>query len=185
MLLTAPPAWHPASSLLGRALRRGVADERQAESLYIVAVALVAVGMALLEQWGWMRWEAAPLAYGLGLGAVWLLAGATCLAGWRPRLHVRVLAGRLEIRRGDEELVLVCAQVESAERVSAAVYHRHWRSYAATRAFVNRLGEEVLLLRTAYGPVVLGLPAADLARLETHLAARIGLRTADRLVRAA
>ncbi len=185
MHLTDPPAWHPASSLLGRALRRRVADERRAESTYIVVVALVAVVLALAGQWGWMRWEASPLAYGLGLGAAWLLAGAACLAGWRPRLHVRARAGRLEIRRGAEELVLPYGQIEAAERVSAEAYHRHWRRYAATRSFVNRLGDEVLLLRTARGPVVLGLARPDLLRLEAHLGARIGLRTADRFVRAA
>lgn len=174
MYLTAPPAWHPASSLLGRALRRWAADERQAESTYLVVVALVAVVLALLGQWGWMRWEASPLAYGLGLGAAWLLAGAACLAGWRPRLHVRVHAERLEIRRGGEELVLGCAEVESAARVSAAAYHRHWRRYAATRVFVNRLGDEVLLLRTAHGPVVLGLDPPSLLRLEASLGARAG-----------
>ena len=173
MHLTAPPAFHPASSPLGRALRRRSADARQAEGLYVVAAALVVVGAALLGQWGWIRWSAAPLAYGTALGAAWLLVGAACFAGWRPRLHVRAHAGRLEIQRGAEGLGLAYAQVEAVERITAEAFHRHWRRYAATRAFVNRLPRELLLLRTEHGPVVLGLPPAELARLESHLAGHL------------
>lgn len=183
MHLTAPPAFHPASSLLGRALRRPIADARQAESLYIVAVALVTVAVALLGQWGWMHWGDS-FAYAAVQGVVWLLVGAVCFAGWRPRLHVRARAEALHISRGAEALVLPWRRIEAAERVSAESYHRHWRRYAATRAFVNRLPEELLLLRTGAGPVVLGLAAADLARLEAHLAERLDAASVP-LVRAA
>lgn len=169
MHLTAPPAFHPASSLLGRALRRHAADARQAESLYIVAAAFVVTAAMLIGQWGWMRWSAAPLAYGAALGAGSLLIAVACFAGWRPRLRVHLGPDVLEIQRGAEALALPLDQIELAERLPAEAFHRHWRRYAATRVFVNRLPAEVLLLRTAHGPVILGLPDMDLARLKACL----------------
>jgi hypothetical protein len=170
MHLSAPPAFHPVSSLLGRALRRRAADARQAEGLYVVAAALVLVGGVLLGQWGWMLGRAHPVAYGVAAGLGWAVIGAACFGGWRPRLHVRVGGGALHIARGAEALVVPLGEVERAERIAAAEYHRHWARYAATRAFVNRLGDEVLLLRTARGPVVLGLGPSELSRLEARLA---------------
>lgn len=170
MHASAPPTYHPPSSPLGRAVRRRAADARQAESLYAVAAALVVVAAALLSQWGWMIPEADPLLVGVATGAGWALVGAACFAGWRPRLHVRIGGGALHVRRGRETLVLPLGEIEAAERVSAAQFHRHWRRYAATRVFVNRLPAELLLLRTSRGPVVLGLPAAELARLEIQVA---------------
>lgn len=185
MRLTIPPAYHPASSLLGRLVRRWAADDRQAESLYVVAVALVLVTAALLGPWVWMRYGAGGAPGSVVMLGIAGLLGGGCLLGWRPAVRVHVRAEALEIRRGTEVLVLPYERIHAAERISAAAYHRHWRRYAATRVFVNRLPAELLLLRTAHGPVVLGLAAADLARLETHLADRLDLRTAERLVHAA
>lgn len=168
-------------------MRRWAADARQAESLYIVVVALVLVVVMLAGQWAWVVWGAqggaATLWYFAAQVAMGLVVGIGCLLGWRPPIHVRADADGLTIRRGAEMLALPYDAIMSAERAPAALYHRHWRRYAATRAFVNRLGDEVLLLRSTDGPVVLALPAADLARLDAHLTAR--LETAPRLVRAA
>ena len=170
MYASAPPVFHPPSSPLGRAVRRYAGDERQAEGLYAVAAALVLVAAVLVGQGVWLVLEAAPLTYGIASVLGWGLVAAVCFAGWRPRLRVWADGGALRIGRGRESLVLPLAAVESAERVPAADYHRHWRHYAATRAFINRLGAEVLLLRTERGPVVLGLDAEDLARFEALLA---------------
>lgn len=170
MHASAPPAFHPPSSLLGRAVRRRAADARQAEGLYAVAAALAVVAAALLTQWGWMLPETDPLTVGAATVAGWVLVSAACFIGWRPRLHVHVDGASLRVRRGRESFVLPLGAIASAERVPAAVFHRHWRRYAATRAFVNRLGDEVLLLRTEHGPVVLGLADGDLTRLEERIA---------------
>ncbi|NNF58181.1 MAG: hypothetical protein HKN04_08055, partial [Rhodothermaceae bacterium] len=75
--------------------------------------------------------------------------------------------------------------IECTERITADACHRHWRRYAATQAFVNRLPDELLLLRTTSGPVVLGLAPDALDRLEAHLAEHLEVESAEPLIRAA
>lgn len=183
-----PRSFHPPASLLGRRVRRGARDARQAESLYVVVAALVLCAGALASQWGWIAWGTDPdtaVAYFVAQTVGWLLLAGTCLAGWRPRAVVVARERMLDVRQGDEALSLHYGRIASAERITAAAYHRHWRRYAATRVFVNRLPDELLLLRTAAGPVVLGLAAPDLDRLEAHLAEHVEAPVDARLVRAA
>ena len=188
MDLTVPAALHPASSLLGRLVRRWSDDERQAESRYIVAAALVLGGATLAGQWAWVVWGTeGEMALGFFAAQVvgGLFVGGFTLLGWRPALHIRADDQRLTVQRGAETLDLPYEAVTSVERITAAAYHGHWRRYAATFAFVNRLPADLLLLTTARGPVVLGLPAGDLARLEAHLAGQVPPDVERRLVRAA
>ncbi len=190
MHLTVPPAFHPPSSLLGRLVRRWSADERQAASRYIVAAALVFVAVTLAGQWGWVLWSTGAdgdpaLGYFLAQGVAGLVMSGVCLLGWRQPIHVRADANGLAVRRGAETLVLAYGEVQSAKRITADAYHRHWQRYAATRAFVNRLPADLLLLHTARGPVVLGLTAADLGRLDAHLAGQLEPDRTRRFVHAA
>ena len=186
--LVIPRSLHPPSSLLGRLVRRRARDARQAESLYLVAAALVLCVGALVSQWGWIAVGTGPNVapeYVAGqLAAAALLVGG-CLLGWKPPIVITAHDGGLDVRQGAETVSIPHERIHAAERISAAAYHRHWRRYAATCAFVGRLPDELLLLRTDAGPLVLGLAAPDLDRLETHLADRLDLRTAERLVRAA
>jgi hypothetical protein len=56
------------------------------------------------------------------------------------------------------------------DTVSATTYHRHYRRYAATAAFVGAPRDELLLFRTERGPVVVGLGDAEAqAALRTHV----------------
>ena len=186
-----PASFHPPASLLGRLARRRAQDDRQGESYYFVAAALVLCVGSLLSQWGWVAFGTSGPG---GLPEPWyfavqvvggLLLGGAVLLGWKPAVAVVAHEGGLDIRRGTEAVSLNYARIHAAERISADAYHRHWRRYAATRAFVNRLPAELLLLRTASGPLVLGLAPADLDRLELHLAERAEIQTSAPLVRAA
>ena len=183
-----PRSLYPPASLLGRLVRRGARDARQAESLYVVTAALVLCLATLSSQWGWIGWGTDPdtaVAYFVAQVVGGVLLVGTCLLGWRPRVVVAAHERKLDVQQGAEALSLHYGQVASAERITAEAYHRHWRRYAATRAFVGRLPEELLLLRTEAGPVVLGLAAPDLDRLESHLADRVEAPVDARLVRAA
>ena len=175
MTLIAPPAFHPPSSLLGRLVRRWAKDGRQAESLYIVVAALVLVGVTLAGQWGWVLWGLAPdgspnVAYFAAQFVGGLVVGGSCLLGWRRPVRVEIGDDGIQIARGPDTLTLVWKEIDSAERIYADAYYRHWRRYTATRVFVNRTRDDLLLLRTAEGPVVLGLPDAEFARLDALLA---------------
>ena len=187
---TIPRSLYLPASPLGRLVRRWARDARQAESLYLVALALVLCLATLAGQWGWIAYGTTPestpsltffaVQVGGGLALV-----ATCLLGWRPRVVVTAREEALDIRQGNEAISLHYGRITSAERITAGAYHRHWRRFAATRPFVNRLPEELLLLHTASGPVVLSLAPLDLDRLEAHLAARLSVLRTEPLVRAA
>jgi hypothetical protein len=186
-----PPSFYPPASLLGRLVGRWARDHRQAESFYFVAAALVLCVGSLLSQWGWVAFgtsgpDGLPEPWYFAVQIVGgLLLGAGCLLGWKPAVAVAAHEDGLDIRRGTEAVSLHYDRIRAAERISADAYHRHWRRYAATRAFVNRSPAELLLLRTASGPLVLGLAPDDLDRLEVHLAERTEIPTAAPLVRAA
>lgn len=183
-----PRSLYPPAALLGQLIRRVARDARQAESLYVVAAALVlCVGM-LASQWGWIAFGTDPdtaVAYFAAQVVGGALLVGTCLVGWRPHVVVTAHERKLDVQQGAEALSLHYGRIASVERITADAYHRHWRRYAATRAFVGRLPDELLLLRTVAGPVVLGLTAPDLDRLEAHLADRVEAPVDARLVRAA
>lgn len=187
---TIPRSLYLPASPLGRAVRRWAHDARQAESLYFVALALVLCLATLAGQWGWIAYGTtpdgapSPTFFAVQVVGVLVLV-ATCLLGWRPRVTVIARDEALDVRQGDEALSLHHGRIAAVERITAEVYHRHWRRYAATRAFVNRLPDELLLLRTASGPIVLGLAAPDLDRLEAHLAEHLEAARPERFVRAA
>ncbi len=188
--LTIPRSLYPPASPLGRAVRRWAHDARQAESVYFVVVALVLCLATLAGQWGWIAFgttpEGAPSLAFFGVQVVGGLGlAATCLVGWRPPVAVTARDAALDVRQGDRALSLHYGRIASAERITAEAYHRHWRRFAATRAFVNRLPDDLLLLHTASGPVVLGLAPADLDRLQAHLADRLAPAQPSPLVRAA
>lgn len=176
-----PRRFHPGYSLLGRWLRRATGDARQAEALLIVALAglllLLAGGQTLAWTFLQDTLKAAPRSpeatafwlaqFGMALGYV--LFG---LLGFQPPITITCTPSKLTLRQGARTLVLPYHAITSAVLVSALHFHRHWRRYAATHVFVNRIPDSLLLLRTTSGPVVLGLSAEDQAALLEHLEAQ-------------
>lgn len=188
--LTIPRSFYLPASPLGRLVRRWTHDARQAESVYFVVVALVLCFATLAGQWGWIAFgttpEGAPSLAFFGVQIVGgLVLAATCLVGWRSPVVVIARDEALDVRQGDRALSLHYGRIASAEPITAEVYHLHWRRFAATRAFVNRLPDDLLLLHTASGPVVLGLAADDCDRLREHLADRLDALHPEPFVRAA
>ena len=172
--------FHPGYSLLGRWLRRTTGDARRAEALLIVALVGLLVVLAGGQALAWMLLqdvlEVAPRApeaaafwlAQLGAALGYVLFG---LVGFQPPITVTCMPGALVLCQGGRTLALPYHAIASAEPVSALRFHRHWRRYAATHVFVNRIPDPLLLLRTTSGPVVLGLSAGDQAALVEHLEA--------------
>ena len=181
----APARFHPGYSLLGRWLRRRTGDARYAEALHV----LVLTGLALVLLFGHFLSAALllPAAAPQTTTAYWLvqaslagLALAAGVVGFRPALAVACTSDALHLAQGRRRLVVPYAALASVRRITARRFHRHERRYAATRAFLGVLGGEVLLLRLARGgPVVVGLPAPELAALHALLdeTARASMRT--------
>ncbi len=165
----------PTRSPLGRLVRARAADARQGESLYIVAVALIVLAFVLA---GFLGWTVLPEPQPPGarifivLGGVLLVVFAsTCLVGRQPEIVIRPGRSDLTVESSDGALRIHYSVVERVSRIDDRTYYRHYRRYAETRDFVNRIPPELLLVRAAGIPVVFGLDSdADLDALESLLA---------------
>jgi hypothetical protein len=161
-------------SLVGRLFRARAADARQGESLFILSVSLLVLALILL---GTIGWTMLPYVRGAGPGvlsaagvAAVLLIVATCLIGRSPEIVIGVTRNSLTISASGGELRIPFSAIERISRVDDRTYYRHYRRYAETRAFVNRIPSELLLLHVDGAPVVLGIESiADLGTLEALL----------------
>lgn len=175
-----PPSFHASYSLLGRAFRAWTGDRLKGEALYIVALTGVALVLLMSHYLGWAllkplltnnpSWQV--LFWGGQLASVLLWAGVG-LIGFRPGMTVNCQSDGIEIEQGDRSHSVTYDEISTLEMIPATRYHRHYRHYDATRVFVTQFAEEVLLLRTPSGPIVIGLPDADdLVALQAHIETR-------------
>ncbi len=174
-----PRAFDPSYSLLGRAFRYWTGDRLRGEAFFVVALTGLALLLLLAHYLGWalMRpilaehpsWQMLFRAGQLGSAVVWAVVG---LLGFRPAVTVTCTPTTLDLEQGMRSCTVRYDTIERVDTVSATTYHRHYRRYAATRVFVSHLPDEVLLLHTARGPIVVGLLDADAqAALRSHLSA--------------
>lgn len=177
---TAPRRWHPGYALLGRWLRRRH-DARRAEALQLVVLTTAALALVLSSSLAWALWHPAFAAApgGPAIAAFWaaqaggaLLLALVGLVGWQPPLTVTAGPAALTLRQGRRRLHLPYAFIEHVAPLDPLRYHRHYARYAATRPYVYHPAGPLLLLGTARGPVVVGLPPAALDALAAHLATR-------------
>lgn len=164
----APQVFDPSYSLMGRAFRAWTDDHLQGEALYIVTLTGIALFLLMSHYLGWAllrpvlsasaSWK---VLFWTGQGAFVLLWIGIGLVGRRPAVTVECTSGTLEIEQGERTHTIRYEAVDSIASISARQYHRHYRRYAATRVFAGSLADEVLLLRTAQGPVVIALPESD------------------------
>jgi hypothetical protein len=174
--------FRPTHSLLGRALRRWTGDRLKGEAYYILALTGLVLALLMAHYLGWALLQPVftgpdgawyQTVFWLGQLASVAVVAAVGLVGFRPPLTVRCddAAGRLCLSQGDRSCAVDYDAVGAVSLIPARRFHRHYRHYAATRIFVGRLDDEVLLLETSTGPVVVALPAKALGTLCTHLAA--------------
>ena len=154
-------------SVLARWIQRRTDDRLRAEGWFVLA--LVGLGLALLtaQYAGWILLHptlqaepGGPVALAFWGVQIALLVGAALLAllGVRPAIEVAWDGTELHIQQGERHLTVSAEAIDEAAVIPARLYHRHYRRYAATEVFVNEMGEEVVLLTTPTGPIVLGLP---------------------------
>ncbi len=174
-----PRTYHPSYSLLGRAVRAWVGDRLRGEALFIVVLAGLTLAVLMAHYLGWAllqpmlatqpSWQI--LFWGGQVLSGVVLAGVG-LVGFRPAVRVECGPATVTLTQGACRHTVPYASVGAISVVSARRYHRHHRRYAATRIFVSRIPQEVLLLRTDEGPVVVALGDAEAqAALFEHLEA--------------
>lgn len=99
-----------------------------------------------------------------------LAVTALGVVGFRPGVTAACTSTTLELTQGAKSAAVRYEAIDQIETVAATTYHRHYRRYAATQIFVSRLADEMLLLRTTQGPIVLALPDPnDRKALRAHL----------------
>lgn len=163
-----------AYSPAGRLIRRRIPDSRQAENVFILFAVAVLLVLMLANQFAWafIRTEVLASPEGPLAIAFWvtqLVAGFGYLfgfvVGFKPEIVVTWTPETLRIDTESDSVSVDHEDVLGVQVVSPLSYHRHYRRYAATRDFVNRLPEEVLLVQTDDGPIMLGLDADDRSTL--------------------
>lgn len=185
-----PARFRPARSLLGRWSRMYAVDARQAESTYIVAAAIASLALLLMHFLGWSFVQPSSSGTTLLLVTTEALLVSAFLAaafvGRESAITIEINPSALTISRaGDEKVTFAYEEIETACRIDARTFHRHYRRYAETRVFVNRVPDQLLLLRWNGIPVILGLSEDDLVAILSMLGSRVPLDCASSHVDAA
>lgn len=161
-------------SILGRLIRRAVRDTHYAEGILILTIALLSISMIVFFYIGWAFVEPIITADESGQAAAYYFFGQlgsfvmlfmVALLGFKPGLKIAIEDHCLHIKQGQKRLIVLYSEVHQAEHISSTEYHQHYRKYLNTRAFYNRLSDNLLLLNTESGPVILGLSEEDQATL--------------------
>lgn len=173
-------SFHASHSLLGQAFRAWTEDRLKGEALYLVALTGGALVLLMSHYLGWALLKpvlanspsSQVLFWGGQLASVLLWAGIGFI-GFRPAMTVKCRSDGIEVEQGDRARSIAYDEILTLTTIPATRYHRHYRHYEATTIFVTQFADEVLLLRTPSGPVVIGLPDADdLTALQAHIEAR-------------
>lgn len=172
-----PRSYDPTYSLLGRLLRYWTGDRLRGEALFVVVLTGLALVLLMAHYLGWAllkpvlvenpSWQ---MLFWAGQLASVAILGALGLVGMRPGVTVDCSPEGLDLKQGRRTRTVPYDAVEAVDTVSPTRYHRHYRHYATTAVFVGALSDEMLLLRTTRGPVVVSLadPEAQ-AALRTHV----------------
>lgn len=173
-----PRTFAPSYAWLGRWIHHRTADPRRAEAYTIIVLGVLALGLLLANYLAWALLQDAILAdpdgsVALGFWTVQVTALMVVLAGaivgFKPPIRVVCDSQGLTITEHERTLHLPRTDIQSLDTISATLYHRHYRRYAQTQAFVNNMPETLLLLETITGPVVLGLAPEDRAACIAHV----------------
>lgn len=170
-----PRSYHPSHSLLGRVLRWWTGDRLRGEAFFIVVLTGLTLVLLMAHYLGWALlgplFEANPMWATYFRLAQWVsvfLLGSIGLIGFRPAVQVTCHPERIHLSQGDQTRTLAHEAIEAIDTISARQYHRHYRRYATTDIFISHLPDQVLLVRTPQGPVVLALsdPEAQASLLD-------------------
>ncbi len=159
--------FHVGYSFLGRFLRRRIPDTYHAEGVFIVVFALLFIGLVLANYLGWALVEPVITSNPDGpiTDAFWISQILTALTffflsayGFKPALKISIDEGfDLAISQGKTSMRLPLAEIKAVTMISALRYHQHYRKYRETRAFYGKIPQTLLLIKTADGPILLGL----------------------------
>lgn len=160
-----PRSYDPVYSLLGRSVRAWVDDDLRGEALFIVVLTLFAVALLMSQYLGWAllkpilseqpNWQL--VFWGGQVTSILVLTGVG-LVGFRPPIRVECATDGIRLEQGDRSCTLARTDVQEVDNLSPTEYHRHYRRYAKTQAFVTARPEVLLLFQNDRGPIIIELP---------------------------
>jgi hypothetical protein len=169
----------PSHSLLGRFIRYVIGDRLRGEALFILTITTLLMGVLIAHYLGWALLQPAmdasnPETWELRfwfaqIGSV-LVLGLLGGLGWRPSVEATIDtdAGTLHLSQGTASAHVELADIEDVSIVSARLYHLHYRHYANTTPFIGEMTDEIIIIRSADGPLAVALgdeDAGDLVEL--------------------
>ena len=168
--------FHIGYSILGRQIRRKIADQHYAEGVFILAFAAVFFSLLIANYLGWAimqdiltnpsnaitQPEVVTMGFWIGQVSLASLFIFGCFLGFKPALTVTFEPNKgLRIKQGKNTVFVPADDIVSATLIPAIRYHRHYAKYHGTRAFFVKLPPALILISTLSGPVLLGLQDAD------------------------
>ncbi len=173
-----PRRFHIGYALLGRGLRRKLGDRLRAEAWNLIVLTGLGLLLILTQYLSWALFndiilsnpggpEALTFWFSQLLGTLGLVIFG--MVGWQPVIHVEADATAIRLKQGREMQTLPLPHITDARIISAARYHTHYRRYASTQCYVNRLPASILMLDTPDGPFLLGLAEDDQELLLAHV----------------
>ncbi len=155
---------------LGRLIRRHEQDVRRAENHLILVITALLMVLMFANQIAWafvkdpiLAEPEGPVAMVFWLSQLGFLLGFIlgCVIGFKPALTITCGAQAVHIQEESTETVIPYNEIELVRTITSLTFHRHFRKYRQTRVFVNLIEDELILLETTRGPVILGIAPED------------------------
>jgi hypothetical protein len=168
-------------SPVAKLIRSRVSDTMRAENLFILVSASIVIALMLVNQFAWalirndvMQHPTGDVAISywlcqLGFASLFLF---TCIIGFKPAATITCTKSAVNIQQGKTQISVPYTAIETMKTVSDMTFHRHYRLYKNTFAFVNEPQQDMVLLRTKDHPIVLGLNAKDVNDFMQHIEAQ-------------
>ncbi|PEN12776.1 hypothetical protein CRI94_12210 [Longibacter salinarum] len=151
-------------------------DRLRGEALFILTLTTLVMGVLIAHYLGWAllqpmmtgsdtsTWQIGFWLAQVGSVAFLLLIGGI---GWRPEVIATIdtEAGLLSVEQGNVSASVDVDDIQDVSVVSARQYHLHYRRYAATKPFIGKLGDEVVIVRTTQGPLAISIDDAEAGAL--------------------
>jgi hypothetical protein len=136
------------------------------EAVYLLSLTLLLVLLGMTQNITWALLQPA-MAAGESIDIIYwiaqLFAAAMCFGigifGFQPGFSIRIDEMGLGVEQAGRSWIIPHPHIERVVMIPTIVYHRHYRRYARTLAFMGAKESHVVLVETREAPLVLGLPA--------------------------
>lgn len=171
----------PRHSLIGLLIRKMAADERQAESWYLIAVFGILSCSIAAQFLLWSVWHdsisvdrALASRFWFWQCASLVLFGVVGLLGFAAGVEVTITIETLRVRQGQRSCAWQWEKIHSCQIMPALEYYREHAPYVDVLRFMNRIPEDVLLLESGTQRLAIGISPRAHSALHAVVMSRKG-----------